>query len=139
MQTLGVDLSSLKGKTAACSLRWNGQHAEVEQLALGLENEDLLPLMRASHMTGLDAPFGWPADFPLAVTAWTKTGRWPLPWPDHEQTRRLRLRVTDRWLEDRLKKTPLSVSSAGIAVTAWRAAALLTDFYADHELPLDRI
>ncbi len=62
-----------------------------------------------------------------------------MPWSNSDTLAALRLPETDRWVRDEFGKQPLSVSSTGIAVTAWRAAALLTAFYADHKLPLDRV
>ena len=139
MLTLGIDLSSRKRHTAACLLRWDGKSAAVEALRQGLENVELLPVMRDADTTAVDAPFGWPDGFREALAAWAGGQPWPLPWPAPGAMDALRLRETDRWIRDEHGKQALSVSSTGIAVTAWRAAALLSAFYGMDNTPLDRV
>lgn len=136
--TLGIDLASEDRRTGCCSVRWSDGAATVEALEIRLSNADLRHRLHRAEIAALDAPFGWPDRFRTAVACWSESDSWPLPWPDAQHLRELRLRATDRWIADNVKQ-PLSVSSAGIAVTAWRAAALLTEFYAEHELPLDRV
>lgn len=89
---------------------------------LGLQNEELVDLMLDSDWVGIDAPFGWPADFIEAVTTWSKSGAWPEVDRD-----KLRFRATDRAVR-RKARLPLSVSSDRIAMTAMRCAALLTTY-----------
>jgi hypothetical protein len=139
MLSLGIDLSSQKRHTAACMLRWDGKAAQIETLKQRLENPDLLGLMREADTTAIDAPFGWPDSFREAVHEWARGEPWPFAWPDQQAMDELRLRATDRWIRDEHGKQALSVSSTGIAVTAWRAAALLSGFYTDDEKPLDRV
>jgi predicted nuclease with RNAse H fold len=122
VRTLGIDLSSDPKKTAACSISWNGGRAQVEGLRLGLNDDSLVESMLTSDWVGIDAPFGWPAEFIEAVTTWSESGRWP-------ETRRdkLRFRTTDLVVKDKARM-PLSVSTDRIAVTAMRCARLLTDY-----------
>ena len=139
MVSLGIDLSSQKRHTAACMLEWDGTGAEIGTLRQGLENPELLKMMRDAGTTGIDAPFGWPDSFREALQDWAHGEPWPFAWPDRGAMDALRLRETDRWIRDEHGKQALSVSSTGIAVTAWRAAALLSGFYEEHDTPLDRV
>lgn len=76
--------------------------------------------MSTADWTGIDAPFGWPAEFLEAITQWATQGAWAKRDRD-----RLRFRETDRFVQ-RTARLPLSVSSDRIAVPAMRCASLLT-------------
>jgi predicted nuclease with RNAse H fold len=97
----------------------------VERLVIGdrrstsLENEDLLAMIRAADLSGIDAPFGWPIPFVEAVRSWDGFGG----WPDPSTVAELRYRKTD--LRIRKPRLPLSVSSDLIGVTAMRCARIL--------------
>jgi hypothetical protein len=123
--TLGIDLSSNPVKTAACLISWGEDGSRVEQLVLGsssstpLENDDLLAMIGAADLSGIDAPFGWPVPFVEAVRSWDGFGGWPAP----TTLASLRYRTTD--LHIRKPRLPLSVSSDLIGVTAMRCAAIL--------------
>lgn len=130
VRTLGIDLAAQPKGTAACAVAWRDGGACVESLNAGLVNRDLLDLIEPVDLVGLDAPLGWPDPFVDAVRRWHEDGLW-------EADGDLRLRMTDRWVADRLRKQPLSVSSDRIAVAAWRAAALLTEHHGGR--PVDRV
>jgi predicted nuclease with RNAse H fold len=123
--TLGIDLSSNPARTAACLISWGEDGNRVERLATGdrgdalLENEDLLEMIRAADLTGIDAPFGWPVPFVEAVRSWDGFSG----WPGSATVAELRYRLTD--LRIRRPRLPLSVSSDLIGVTAMRCAAIL--------------
>lgn len=123
--TLGIDLSSNPARTAACLISWGEDGNRVEWLVSGdrggapLENEDLLKMIRAADLSGIDAPFGWPVPFVNAVRSWDCFGGWPAEAAVSE----LRYRATD--LRIRKPRLPLSVSSDLIGVTAMRCAAIL--------------
>lgn len=123
--TLGIDLSSNPAKTAACVISWSEEGGQVEQLVTGdqsstpLENDDLLGMIRAADLSGIDAPFGWPVPFVEAVRSWDGFGGWPTP----TTLANLRYRTTD--LHIRKPRLPLSVSSDLIGVTAMRCASIL--------------
>jgi predicted nuclease with RNAse H fold len=95
MRTLGIDLAAQAKDTAACVVRGRDGAAELELIDVGLTNDDLLPLMRKADVVGLDAPFGWPADFAEAVRHWNDKGEWPPVWDDKNGCPTLRLRETD--------------------------------------------
>jgi len=137
--SVGIDLSSQDRDTALCALRWEGSGARVEHLEQDLDNQQLLSWMHDATVSGLDAPFGWPERLLASLQQWSEADQWPAPWPDAAAKAELRLRATDRWVQQHLGKQPLSVSSSGIAVTAFRAAALLTAFQTDDSGPFDRI
>lgn len=122
--TLGIDLSSNPAKTAACLIHWGEEGGRVERLVVGssstpLENDDLLALIHAADLTGIDAPFGWPTPFVEAVRSWDGFSGWPTP----ASLASLRYRATD--LHIRKPRLPLSVSSDLIGVTAMRCASIL--------------
>ena len=120
MRTLGIDLSASPKKTTACAITWTRGRAVVHTPVSGLDDQPLLDLIEEADWIGIDAPFGWPADFLEAVTQWAELGNWPdIP---REQ---LRFRETDRFVKT-TARLPLSVSSDRIAVTAMRCASLLT-------------
>ena len=124
MLTLGVDLSSQDANTAVCLLRWNRGICTIERLETKVSNDEIVALMGSARVTGIDAPFGWPSRFVEALATWTSEDRWTEPW-DKPTQGRLRLRETDRWIHDQIKKWPMSVSADSIAMCAMRAASLL--------------
>ncbi|MEA2467277.1 MAG: hypothetical protein QOJ57_1403 [Thermoleophilaceae bacterium] len=125
MDTYGIDLAAQDEKTAICRVRWSGKRAVAARPRTGATDDigdhDLARIIGADAWVGIDAPFGWPADFVRAVTAYSHRGPWPDVTPD-----RLRYRLTDRLVRDELKLAPLSVSSDRIGVTAWRCARLMS-------------
>jgi predicted nuclease with RNAse H fold len=130
MNTLGIDLAAQPKNTAACLIDWGSGSAEVETLATGLTDDDLLASAGGCDKVGIDSPFGWPDEFVDALAA---HHRGEAPWPGRHQTspaeqdafrRRLRFRATDRFCHE-LGLRPLSVSTDRIGVTAMRCAQLL--------------
>ena len=119
MITLGIDLSSMRENTSACALRWTGKRAVAQRPETQCDDACLDALIARANVVGIDAPFGWPTEFTEAVREW-KFSSWG------EDTRdRLRFRETDRFVQELLRLTPLSVSSDRIALPAMRAMALL--------------
>jgi predicted nuclease with RNAse H fold len=116
--TLGIDLASQPGNTAACSIAWEDGRATVQALRLGWNDEELIDAMAGVGKTGIDAPFGWPEPFVLALTE----GRWPRPGQSRKGLER---RATDRLVHDSTGKLPMSVSTDRIAYCAMRCAALI--------------
>lgn len=119
MTTLGIDLSSMPEGTAACCIEWKSGRAVASSPHMACTDEQLDQLIRHANVIGIDAPFGWPTEFVAAVRQWTS------PAWNEEIRDRLRFRETDRWVKDRFKLAPLSVSSDRIALPAMRAMALL--------------
>jgi hypothetical protein len=78
MRTLGIDLSTAETQTAACVLDWDG--VEGRDLGapprVGLSDGALLQAMAQADYVGIDAPFGWPDPFRVAIDAWSERGEW---------------------------------------------------------------
>lgn len=121
-RTLGIDLASQPGNTAACVVEWSSSRARIVSISECLTDVDLLSLMGEQSVSrvAIDAPFGWPLEFVEAVSLYTSTGAWPLVDP-----RRLHLRETDRYVREVTGQQPLSVSADRIAYAAMRCARLL--------------
>lgn len=137
MLTVGVDLAAQDRNTALCLVRWRGRAAEVLEARLDVSDDCILSFAGKAargerpYAVGIDAPFGWPVAFERAVSAWAGGGSWPEPRSGvaserDEQSRTLRLRLTDRWIARETRRVPLSVSTDKIGICAMRAAALLS-------------
>jgi uncharacterized protein DUF429 len=133
--SLGIDLASQNKNTAACVIEWHASTASAHLPVSGPTGESigwLIKLSREAHWVGIDAPFGWPDAAVKALTAWANGERWPEADKDD-----LRYRLTDRYVRETTKLSPLSVSSDRIAVAAWRCARLL-DALRPNGRPVDR-
>ena len=119
--TLGVDLAAQPKNTAWCAIQWTGGAANTVDMDRGASDATLLQLFADSARVGIDVPLGWPDDFVQAV-ADHREGR---PW-SRADSKRLRFRETDRFVHERTRRWPLSVSSDRIGITAMRAARLLS-------------
>ncbi len=120
MRTLGIDLSAQPKNTAAWLLTWRNGRAVTERVITnGLTDAALLALMDEADRVAIDAPFGWPEAFVVALAEWHAHSRWPGP-----ERERLRFRETDLTVR-RAGQNALSVSSDKISVTAMRCAHLL--------------
>src|SRR5688572_10755045 len=117
--TLGIDMSSQPAGTAACKIIWEAGRAVAMKPCLGCDDAKLTELIADSDAVGIDAPFGWPADFTAAVAAWNHT-QWNIDLRD-----RLRFRSTDLAVQGAGCRWPLSVSADRIALPAMRTFALL--------------
>jgi predicted nuclease with RNAse H fold len=67
--TLGIDMSSQPKGTAACAVTWEVDRAVTVTPCLGCDDEMLSEMIAKSDAVGIDAPFGWPAEFAVAVGA----------------------------------------------------------------------
>ena len=126
MRTLGVDLASSPARTAACVIRWEKRVARVEHLQAGVDDDELRRLVVDVDKVGIDVPFGWPGDFVASVSAHHEMEAWP-----GFDSADLRLRRTDEFVWRRTGRQPLSVSADKLAVPAFRAARLLSEWQAD--------
>ncbi|HET9731929.1 MAG TPA: DUF429 domain-containing protein [Acidimicrobiales bacterium] len=154
---VGIDLASQPRRTAACELVFRGDRLEVrlhpDALNGAARVDDALIkgwLDDERYLLGMDAPFGWPLPFAVAVGGWMDLDRFgddgvdgatwlafdcSEDWDD--ATELLKFRLTDRYVRlyrRRLYEAGgskirwpqgLSVSADRIAITAFRAAALL--------------
>jgi len=121
MITVGIDLAAQAENTAACSILWRADVAEVQQITCNLNDADLLELVKTGNKVGIDVPLGWPSAFVQAVS----NHQLFLPWPTNT-TRELRYRKTDLFVIDKTGYHPLSVSTDRIGVASMRVASLMT-------------
>lgn len=121
MLTVGIDLASADERTAVCGIGWEPGRATVTQIACTASDASLLQLIAQADKAGIDVPLGWPEEFADAIAA----HRADLPWPNVPPAR-LRYRATDRYVQRRTGRWPLSVSTDRIGVPAMRAAALFS-------------
>jgi predicted nuclease with RNAse H fold len=126
MITAGVDLSSQVAHTASCVIDWSDGRGTVTALSLGVADDCIVQLIGEVDKLGIDVPLGWPIPFVEAVAQHSQNGRWPSDY-SHADTKALRLRRTDLWVQEHLDfSQPLSVSTDRIALPAMRAASLLS-------------
>lgn len=133
--SLGIDLAAQNKNTAACVIEWHAGTASARLPVSGPPGESidwLVKLSGEARWVGIDAPFGWPVAVAEALAAWANGGRWPNADKDD-----LRYRLTDQYVREMTKISPLSVSSDWIAVAAWRCARLL-DALRPNGRPVDR-
>lgn len=117
--TLGIDMASRPKTTAACMITWEAGRAVASPSLVNCDDENLDELISCADAVGIDAPFGWPAEFTKAVTAWDFTS-----WDDNLR-KQLCFRVTDIMAQETLGNWPLSVSTDRIALPAMRTFSLL--------------
>lgn len=125
LQTVGVDLSVSQRRTAVVSVDWADCVATVGVPVIGLGDEELAGLVVGAEWVGVSAPFGWPVGMVSALHAYSAVGNWPDVGKGDFRYRRTDVFVHDRLLEETGRKVwPLSVSSDGIALRAWRLGRL---------------
>jgi predicted nuclease with RNAse H fold len=127
MITVGIDLAAGAKKTGVAWVQWSAGSAQVTNLQLGADDDELVEAMSSVDKTGIDCPLGWPAEFIQFISRHQnghveiEPGVLAADW-----RRRLAYRLTD--LE--VKKLPgiqgLSVSADRIGITTMRCAALLS-------------
>lgn len=61
--TLGIDISSQPKGTAGCAITWESDRAVAADPYLGCDDAKLDELFAGADAVGIDAPFGWPAEF----------------------------------------------------------------------------
>ncbi len=114
--TLGIDMASQPKGTAACAVIWEADRAAAATPCLGCDDGILSEMIAKSQAVGIDAPFGWPAEFAVAVGAWSFSS-----WTT-QLRERLCFRKTDRFVHEKLGRWPLTDR---IALPAVRTFALL--------------
>ncbi len=128
---IGVDLAARPEDTAYCEIEVSPKDriARVLEPVLGADDTALLKLFAKSDITriGIDAPFGWPQPFVVALPH-AQCNVWPC---DQQRKGRhfanLTLRSTDIHVDEKVGGvTPLSVSADKLAVLAMRVALLLS-------------
>jgi len=146
VRTLGVDLATTDGSTGICEVDWRARTGIVE---VGRFTDDLIArrikdVRDAGGWAAIDAPFGFPAAFALAVEQWRSTG-FVSPATDHA----IRRRLTDEYVAARQSVVKAEHLSGGwnpwplssvvdlITPTVIRCARILTIVNA--RTPTDRV
>jgi len=134
MRTLGIDLATEPGRTAACSVDWGADSAYAEVHDQSATDDALVRWCAAADKVGIDCPFGWPEPFVAAMAAHQAGRPWPVAHEAGSAGRRdFAYRSTDLHVLEVTKAWPLSVSTNLIGLTAMRCAVLL-----DRLAPVDR-
>jgi hypothetical protein len=131
--TMGVDLAASPTNTAACKVRWPEGQVVVEHADRDVDADAFISLLRQlpeEGRLGLDCPLGWPVAFVAALGAHHRRKPWPARRGGGDRGD-LRWRATDRWLWERTRRWPLSVSTDRLGVTALRCAYLLDQWEAN--------
>ena len=131
MITLGIDLASQPELTGICEIAWESGGASITDIRVDVNDTALKGRLASATLgkIGIDIPLGWPDPFVAAITSYHAMRHWP-----DSQTRELRYRATDEYVNRELKTRVLSVSSDRIAIPAFRAARLLSEVLP----PIDR-
>lgn len=143
MQSLGLDLSTDPRKAWWCEVAWPdsadgdprggvrivdlGQahaHGARDDASLAATLAGRLHRFGSApdRVVGIDAPLGWPEAFLEAITDWMRGAR-----PRLAKRTELRLRPTDRFVQEATGLTPMSVSTDRIGSTALLCASLLSE------------
>jgi predicted nuclease with RNAse H fold len=124
--TAGVDLAADTKKTAVATIRWAPGHARVERLVLGASDDLIVDIAADVDAMGIDCAFGWPDDFVDFVGRHARGERVDLSRDSGtDWRRRLAYRETDREVLRRTGRSPLSVATDRLGLTAMHCAALL--------------
>lgn len=125
MRTAGVDFAAEASRTAVAVIEWGDGGAEVLDVRVGADDDDVLATVEGAERTGIDCPFGWPDAFVDLVTA-HRDGTLAAPESSARAWRRpLTMRATDLHVYALTGLTPLSVAADRIAHAALRLAAIL--------------
>ncbi|MGW9630228.1 DUF429 domain-containing protein [Agromyces sp. NPDC055520] len=126
MRTAGVDLAADTKKTAVAVIRWERGRATVEQVVLGASDGLIVEVAVEVDLMGIDCAFGWPDDFVEFVSRHAAGARVDLSRDEGmDWRRRLAYRETDREVLRRTGRSPLSVATDRLGLTAMHCAALL--------------
>lgn len=138
MLTVGVDLAAEATKTAVAWIDWSPGRATVRDVAVGVEDDQLVAAIQDADKAGIDCPFGWPRPFVGFVTA-HQGGQVSVPpgLAGRDWRRELVFRTTDRHVRATTGLIPLSVSADRIGHAAMRCAGLLAEL-ARCGAPVDR-
>ena len=120
--SVGVDLSTEDGKTAAVELAWDGQRLELRDPPIfPCSDSAIADLARGGDVVAVDVPLGWPSLWADAVGAHRPGDPF---LPDQGEARELTWRATDRWIHEATGKAPQRVAASWLGATAIRGARL---------------
>ncbi|RFA10934.1 branched-chain amino acid aminotransferase [Subtercola boreus] len=148
MITAGVDLAAEPKGTALAVIEWGEAprgggggglaRATLTSLTLGVADELIADTAERVDKLGIDCALGWPDEFVQFVVA-HHGGETFDPAVDGgiDWRRTLAYRETDRVVQERTGRWPLSVSTDRLGLTAMRAAGLLARI-AERGIAVDR-
>ena len=126
MLTIGIDLAAEPKGTAVAQIDWSQGNARLIELAVGLNDQEIVSLARVSNKTGIDCALGWPKAFSEFI-ANHSTGMHLIDdsFGLIEWRRKVIYRETDRQTRETIGRWPLSVATDRLGVTALRCAGLV--------------
>ncbi|MFJ6154545.1 DUF429 domain-containing protein [Micromonospora profundi] len=138
MLTAGIDLAAEDTNTALAWIRWTATGAVLEELTVGVGDDQILRAVSVADKVGIDCPLGWPEPFVEFIIAHHR-GYLAAPTDvvGRDWRRTLAWRRTDMVTHELTGRLSLSVAADRIAHTAMRCAALLARLAANGT-PVDR-
>lgn len=127
----GVDLAAEPKGTAVATIDWQRDHADLVDLQLGVNDQQVVNACEGSIKVGIDCALGWPVaftDFLISQRNLETLERTPAFDGGSELRRNLAHRETDRHVREVTGRWPLSVSTDRLGMTAIRGAGLLSKF-----------
>lgn len=137
MRTAGVDLAADRRRTALAVIVWTPGSARLEELTLGVDDDEIADAATGVTRLGIDCALVWPDAFVDFVSAHADADRPPVVDGGADWRRTLAYRATDVQIRERTGRWPLSVSTDRLGVTALRCAGL-TGRLAARGLHVDR-
>lgn len=127
MLTAGVDLAAEPKGTALAIMSWDENRARLDELSLGVKDDQLVAAAGRVDKFGIDCALGWPEEFRLFLEGHSRLHLEPQNFDGRMDWRRqLSYRVTDREVHALTGRWPLSVATDRLGLTAMRCAGLLS-------------
>ena len=131
MKTLGIDLATEPSKTGAVTIDWKRRLLTVHDEKL--DDEFLVKQVGEVDVAAIDVPLGWPMSFIDAISR-HRDGDWQVSTAGKKWRQVLQYRVTDRVVQSKVGRWPLSVAADRIGSTAMRGAALQAKLRREYEV-----
>lgn len=132
---LGIDLASQPRRTGMAILRADADRIVIDDVVVGVTDDDIHRVLPMVDKAGIDVPLGWPVAFAELVAAHERgelVVTDPLAW-----RRDAVLRATDHHVRELTGTAPLSVAADRIAYPALRWATIEASLRAD-DVAVDR-
>lgn len=127
MLTAGVDLAAEPRGTALSIIEWSTSGAHLQELHVGVADDQIISAASQVNKLGIDCALGWPQEFVEFMVEQSEPGfEGRLFDGGMDWRRRLAYRETDRHVRTLTGRWPLSVSTDRLGLTAMRAAGLLS-------------
>jgi predicted nuclease with RNAse H fold len=136
----GVDLAAEPKGTVVATIDWSSDRAELVDLQLGVDDQQIMDACANSIKVGIDCALGWPVDFIEFLNRHSDLSAIeaaPAFDGGSDLRRNLAHRETDRHVREVTGRWPLSVSTDRLGMTAIRCAGLLSKWQAAGT-PIDR-